>query len=456
METLNEDKPELPEQLDSSSASAVGTSRECQDRHPEETNLSHEVNRILAACREPQDLDLLIRLATSTGGLINDETRKVACKFWGELKSPHIPRLTATEKGPFLLGYRSEESELISSARSWRDLPTHKDEEQVELDVNRSFIYYPKSRRAQSPWACLMLTLNLDESKTQLDRRKYELSSVITEVLRKHPMLSYFQGFHDIVQVFLLVLGVDQAPKAVAHLSLLRIRDFMLPSLSASLAHLNLLPTILHAVDRKLCLHLSQTQPFFALAATLTLYAHDIQEYGDIARLFDFLIAQPAVVSIYFFAVIILSRRDELFDIPAEEPEMLHSVLSKLPKPLNLEALIYTTTTLFEEHPPESLPSGAWAKISSYSVLKTTRESVTNQTLKDGEDLFEHQALQLRREEMRKQAMATIWKYRRPASRIGLAFSVGILSIWLSRKAGLESVPIFILRKVLEVFKHFR
>lgn len=97
METLNEDKPELPEQFDSSSASAVGTSKECQDRDPGETKLSHEVNRILAACREPQDLDLLIRLATSTGGLINDETRKVACKFWGELKCPHVPRLTTTE-----------------------------------------------------------------------------------------------------------------------------------------------------------------------------------------------------------------------------------------------------------------------------------------------------------------------------------------------------------------------
>lgn len=305
--------------------------------------------------------------------------------------------------------------------------------------MNRSFIYYPK-----------------DESETQLDRRKRELSSVITEVLRGHPMLSYFQGFHDIVQVFLLVLGVDQAPKAVAHISLLRIRDFMLPSLSASLVHLNLLPTILYAVDRSLCLHLSQTQPFFALAATLTLYAHDIQEYGDIARLFDFLIAQPAVVSIYFFAVIILSRRDELFEIPAEEPEMLHSVLSKLPKPLNLEALISKTMKLFEEHPPESLPSRAWSKISVYSVLKTTRKSVRNQTLEDGEDLFEHQALQLRRKELQKRAMASIWKYRRPASRIGLACLVGILSIWLSRRAGLEGNPSFGIKKTLEVFRKFR
>ena len=30
-------------------------------------------------------------------------------------------------------------------AHAWHDLPRHKDEDQVELDVNRSFIYYPKS-----------------------------------------------------------------------------------------------------------------------------------------------------------------------------------------------------------------------------------------------------------------------------------------------------------------------
>lgn len=41
-------------------------------------------------------------------------------------------------------------------------------------------------------------------------------------------MLHYFQGYHDIVQVLLLVLGTDAAVPAVSRLSLLRIRDFML------------------------------------------------------------------------------------------------------------------------------------------------------------------------------------------------------------------------------------
>ena len=48
--------------------------------------------------------------------------------------------------------------------------------------------------------------------------------------------------------------------------------------------------------------HLAGTQPFFALAATLTLYAHDVREYADIARLYDFVLAQPAVMPVYLFA----------------------------------------------------------------------------------------------------------------------------------------------------------
>ena len=277
---------------------------------------------------------------------------------------------------------------------------------------------------------------------------------MIVRVLRENPELSYFQGFHDIVQVILLVLGTPHAAEAVAHLSLLRIRDFMLPSMNPSLAHLRLLPSIIYSVDSRLCEHLSQTQPFFALAATLTLYAHDIQEYGDISRLFDFLLAHGAVVSVYFFAVIVLSRREELFNIPADEPEMLHSVLSKLPKPLDLEALISRTMDLVVEHPPEKLPFRAWSRISAFSVLKTTRGSIQTQSLEFGRELFEHQVLELRRQELRQRGMAMIWKYRRPAGSVGLAVFVGVWSLLL-RRTGLWS-PTFGIKRMWETLRLFR
>lgn len=147
-----------------------------------------------------------------------------------------------------------------------------------------------------------LLTQLAGEGDRQLDQRKEELYNVIVGVLRTYPFLCYFQGYHDIAQVFLLVLGQADAQTAVSRLSLLRIRDFMLPTLSGAVAQLQLLPNILRAVDPILERHVSATQPFFALASTLTLYAHDIEDYGDIARLFDFLLATEAAMSLYLFA----------------------------------------------------------------------------------------------------------------------------------------------------------
>lgn len=143
-----------------------------------------------------------------------------------------------------------------------------------------------------------------DENDEKRDARRQDLSRVITAVLRRHSVLHYFQGYHDIVQVFLLVLGVEAAVPAVSRLSLLRIRDFMLPTMSGTEPHLQLLPAILRAADLTLAKHLSHTQPFFALPATLTLYAHVIEEYGSIARLFDFLLASDAASSVYLFAAV--------------------------------------------------------------------------------------------------------------------------------------------------------
>ena len=210
----------------------------------------------------------------------------------------------------------------------------------------------------------------------------------------------------------------------------------MLPTLAPALDQLRLIPAILYTVNPQLCDHLSQTQPFFALSGTLTMYAHDIQEYGDIARLFDVLLAREAVFSVYLFAQIILQRSDELFDTPADEPEMLHSILSKLPKPLDIETLIAKTIQLFDQHPPETLKG--WRMTSSSSVLKTTRwqQDAAKQTLEDGYMYFQRQVKELQWAEQRKRVVNTIWKYRKPASAFGVALLVGVLSFYIKKSSG--------------------
>ncbi|CRG90276.1 Protein YIP5 [Talaromyces islandicus] len=347
--------------------------------------LREKRDAIEKACQQ-NDVKALVGYATSSGGLLDDTLRQVA---W-----------------PILLG--GDQSKTSPQTIEWTGLPHHGDEGQVKLDVDRSFVYYPQ-----------------DEGE-ELAKRKKQLSNLITETLRRHPMLCYFQGYHDIAQVLLLVLGPQIARNVCARVSLLRIRDYMLPSLTPAFKHLNLIPAILESVDSRVRRHLSGTQPFFALAAALTLYAHDIEEYDDIVRLYDFLLAHEPVVAIYLFAAIVLKRKKELLDIPIDEPEMIHFTLSKLPNPLDLEGLIASTLELYEQHPPESLPLWAWRQIPYNSVLKTSRNVGQAVSLDEATELFVSQAKQLQREESRKKIYAALWRYRRPAGSLGLALMVGL------------------------------
>ncbi|KAF8461670.1 rab-GTPase-TBC domain-containing protein [Kalaharituber pfeilii] len=381
------------------------------------------------------DLDTIAAMALSTDGLLSDDIRR---EVW-----------------PLFLGYADFTADGIKlhnvTRPDWETLPPHKDEDQVRLDVERSFVYYPKNM-----------------SPRETTERKKELSRVIIEVLRRHPMLCYFQGFHDICQVFLLVLGVEDAVIATEHIALLRIRDFMLPSLAPALDHLHLLYPLLLSADKPLCEHLSRTRPFFALAATLTLYAHDIQEYSNIARLFDVFLATDPVFPLYLFAQVVLQRRDELFDIPDDEPEMLHSVLSKLPKPLDLEGLINKALMLLEKFPPENLST--WRQISNKSVLKTSRRSgviLKGQTkrisgdLQEAEQLLLKQISEIERKKKIDKLCEQIAKYKPQIVTIGAAVIVGIgaVAVVALRKNGYTLAlpelvnPVGLVKSVFGIFR---
>ena len=280
---------------------------------------------------------------------------------------------------------------------------------------------------------------NTDNSTTELERRKAELFDLIVEVLRRYPFLCYFQGYHEICSVFLLVLDPPWRARLAARLSVLRIRDFMLPTLAATVHQLRLIPDLLEAADPTLRRHLGDVEPFYALAGTITMYAHVIKEYGDIARLFDVLLAREPVFSIYLYARIVLSRRDELFEFPPDDSSMLLLVLSKVPKKLDLETLITETADLFERHPPDSLHS--WRRISASSPLKTARSPGSeNQSLEEGHAHFEKQAAEeaaeLRRRERSKKLAKRAQAYRGPALAMFVAVATGMLAIYLRRNPG--------------------
>ena len=306
-------------------------------------------------------------------------------------------------------------SSLTSTARS-STTPT----------VSATFIHTPRSIRPQYD-----TKTNADQSDAELDQRKSELSDLINEVLRRYPFLCYFQGYHDISQVLLLVLAPAIRARVLARLSVLRIRDFMLPSFGPTTTQLRLLPDIIHDADPVLRKHLAGIEPFYALAGTLTMYAHNIERYRDIVRLFDVFLAREPVFSIYVFAQIIIDRRNEIFEI--DEPDMLHVILGKVPPKMNLDKLITDAANLFEQHPPESLRY--WRRIPNSSVLKTARdiEVCAKQSMTEGSDLFEKQVRELGWAELQERIKKTLWAYRRPAKAVGLALAVGVVAFCLRR-----------------------
>lgn len=125
---------------------------------------------------------------------------------------------------------------------------------------------------------------------------------------------------------------------------------------------------------------------------------------------------------------------------------MLHAILSKLPKPLDLEGLIQRTIQLRAKHPPKRLPGRVWSRISSSSVLKTTQdpEALLGQTLQDGERFFQQEAAEIRRRDAlkaRQQQIQTLaMRYRRPALLTGGAIMIAVLSVAM-RRFGLTSLP---------------
>ena len=135
----------------------------------------------------------------------------------------------------------------------------------------------------------------------------------------------------------------------------------------------------------------------------------------------------------------IRTRREELLEIPPDEPETLHAILSKLPKPLDLEKLISETIDIFTLYPPERLPFRVWRGIPSTSVLKTTRKTsdVTKQSLDEGQVWFNRQAVIMARNQRIAETVRLFrryaWRNRRSIAIVGLTLGVGLIS-WLMRK----------------------
>uniref|UniRef100_A0A3B4AYK4 TBC1 domain family member 20 n=1 Tax=Periophthalmus magnuspinnatus TaxID=409849 RepID=A0A3B4AYK4_9GOBI len=270
-----------------------------------------------ALSSSPVDVAALRRMAISEGGLLTDEIR---CQVW--------PRLL--------------------------NVPSHnnKDYNQVLLDVQRSLRRFPPGMP--------------DEQREGLQE---ELIDIILRVLKRNPQLHYYQGYHDIVVTFLLVVGEQRATALVEKLSTHHLRDFMDPTMDNTKHILNYLMPIIDRVNPEVHDFMQQSEvgTVFALSWLITWFGHVLSDFRHVVRLYDFFLACHPLMPIYFAAVIVLYREEEVLECECDMA-MVHHLLSQIPQDLPYETLISQAGDLFVQFPPSELAKEA----ASHDSMATT------------------------------------------------------------------------------------
>lgn len=202
--------------------------------------------------------------------------------------------------------------------------------------------------------------------------RREQLSRVIVGVLRQHPGLHYYQGYHDIISVLLTVLipepgniadaetALQVVVAASSRLSLHLLRDNMTVNMEPSMGHLKVLRNLLRDVDSRVSVNVEAASalPYFALPWLISLFAHEVEE--KVATLvFDHVLSRgPSSVLYIAVAVsataaetsmlvrvtqrahpslqLILNGRDDADDVDAAEK---HHALSQLPARMTMSSL---------------------------------------------------------------------------------------------------------------------
>ncbi|GLB42460.1 putative rab-GTPase-TBC domain containing protein [Lyophyllum shimeji] len=222
---------------------------------------------------------------------------------------PQLLHVSPVVKGEEETGAKEEET-----------LVEHRDERQIRLDTDRSFVLYPVD--------------------TPLDTREelqMKLNRLLVSVFRRRPRLHYFQGYHDIISVLLLTLPAELQFACAEQISLHRVRDSMGATLEPVLGLLRVTKNLLRLADPEYARTLERASPlpFYALSNLLTLFSHDMPTLPLIQHVFDYILCRPPIIIVYLATAIIISRKEEIRRLEEQDEDegmgMAHSVLSSLP-----------------------------------------------------------------------------------------------------------------------------
>lgn len=393
---------------------------------------SHEISEIskpeIDESTSSSLVDAFIEYLRSTEGLVNNDIRQ---KVWQLLLGIETDAPGASEELSSSESSLSKNLKLNSTSASFfldelnsNDLPPHKDEDQVKLDIQRSFTIL---NHIQSFHQFSNDSYTTIFSKADIDDLKKKLLNLIIRILRKHPLLNYYQGYHDIASIVLLVchdqanseVNEEMALKILEPLTILHLRDFMITDINLSINHLKLIPMLLEVIEPSLFELIKQSNNsyilsngahydynfFQGLSSILTFYSHEITNLQQILTIWDFIFSYDSViVSVYLYVAALIFFKESIFsklniqlddysEYENVDCDLIHTLVSpsKLFDGLTDQELIKIlnkTKLLISSHPIQTLSNSAttfdtwFKKFNKNSVLMNSSDIETNRIQK--------------------------------------------------------------------------
>lgn len=211
-----------------------------------------------------------------------------------------LDNLVRTRAWPVFIGQDQIQDAFLKCVESNRiNDDYHKDKDQVLKDVERSFIYLNEN----------------SVQNTDIESLRIRLNKIILRVLNTIPGINYYQGYHDVASIVILIFDDDdEAFNFLYVLTLRYLRDHMMTSIQPTMIQLDIIPELLSHFDYEFYLLIKQIKPVYALSSIISLFTHDITNFDDIKLIWDILFAHddPQLI-LYIFIALLLYYKDDIF-----------------------------------------------------------------------------------------------------------------------------------------------
>jgi hypothetical protein len=268
---------------------------------------------------EEIDFLTLKKLSRQVGGFLDNQTR---ARVWPKLLQ--VNRFNT----PHYRGF----------------IESHRDDSQVRCDIERSLW----SHKHTEMW-----------SEPLREKRRQALSDIIRAILCRNSEFHYYQGYHDVVSVFLLVAEEDHLAFALAEAAS---KKFLVDYLGKDfeiLSHtMQLIMVLIVTTDPKLGHFLAQAnvEPFFATSWLITWFAHNVKVINDVARIYDAMLCSDPLFALYLCAAMAINSREEIFECDCDFATLFNFLVhSTDTSGIPFEDLLVIADKLILSIPPEKL-----------------------------------------------------------------------------------------------------